>query len=82
MKAKDVMTGNVMSVTPDATVLQAARIMLQHHISGLPVIDKTGRLVGIVSRLRVGMQLDMGFLFCNLFWASSSRWRHTGEDLA
>ena len=35
MKAKDVMTGNVISVTPDATVLQAARIMLQHHISGL-----------------------------------------------
>ena len=49
MKAKDVMTGNVISVAPDATVLQAARIMLQHHISGLPVIDKTGRLVGIVS---------------------------------
>ena len=49
MKAKDVMTGNVMSVTPDATVLRAAKIMLQHHISGLPVIDKTGRLVGIVS---------------------------------
>ena len=48
MKAKDVMTGNVISVTPDATVLQAARIMLQRHISGLPVIDKTGRLVGIV----------------------------------
>jgi CBS domain-containing protein len=49
MKAKDVMTGNVISVAPDATVLQAARIMLQHHISGLPVIDRTGRLVGIVS---------------------------------
>ena len=37
MNAKDVMTGNIVSIQPDATVLQAARLMLQHHISGLPV---------------------------------------------
>jgi CBS domain-containing protein len=49
MKAKGVMTRNVISITPDATVLQAARLMLQHHISGLPVIDKTGQLVGVLS---------------------------------
>jgi CBS-domain-containing membrane protein len=49
MKAKDVMTRNVISVDPDATVLQAARLMLQHHISGLPVVDQNGRLVGVLS---------------------------------
>ena len=49
MKANDVMTSAVISADPDATVLQAARYMLQHHISGLPVIDKTGKLVGILS---------------------------------
>ncbi|MGB8104954.1 MAG: CBS domain-containing protein, partial [Pseudolabrys sp.] len=49
MKALDVMTGTVISVEPDATVLQAARLMLQQHISGLPVIDKVGRLVGVLS---------------------------------
>lgn len=49
MKAMDVMTRNVVSVKPDATVLQAARLMLQHHISGLPVVDGDGRLVGILS---------------------------------
>jgi CBS domain-containing protein len=49
MKARDVMTRNVISVAPDATVLQAARLMLQHRISGLPVIDKAGRLVGVLS---------------------------------
>lgn len=49
MKASDVMTPAVISADPDATVLQAARYMLQHHISGLPVIDKTGKLVGILS---------------------------------
>jgi CBS domain-containing protein len=49
MKASDVMMSAVISADPDATVLQAARYMLQHHISGLPVIDKTGKLVGILS---------------------------------
>lgn len=49
MKASDVMTPDVISADPDATVLQAARYMLQHHISGLPVIDTTGKLVGILS---------------------------------
>ena len=49
MKAEDVMTREVISIDPDATVLQAARLMLQHHISGLPVIDKDGNLVGVLS---------------------------------
>jgi CBS domain-containing protein len=49
MKAEVVMTRNVISIDPDATVLQAARLMLQHHISGLPVIDKDGNLVGVLS---------------------------------
>lgn len=49
MKASDIMTPGVISADPDATVLHAARYMLQHHISGLPVIDKSGALVGILS---------------------------------
>jgi CBS domain-containing protein len=49
MKAKDVMTSTVISVQPNATILQAARQMLQHHISGLPVIDQGGEIVGILS---------------------------------
>ena len=49
MKAEDVMTRDVISIDPTATVLQAARLMLQHHISGLPVVDKEGKLVGVLS---------------------------------
>jgi CBS domain-containing protein len=49
MKAMDVMTRTIISVGPNATVLQAARLMLQHHISGLPVINEAGQLVGILS---------------------------------
>jgi CBS domain-containing protein len=49
MNAQDVMTRDVISIDPDSTVLQAARLMLQHRISGLPVIDKDGNLVGVLS---------------------------------
>ena len=48
MKAKNVMTAPVVSIEPEATVLQAIQIMLQRRISGLPVADKDGNLVGIV----------------------------------
>ncbi|MFA6264535.1 MAG: CBS domain-containing protein [Pseudolabrys sp.] len=49
MNASDVMTRDVVTVEPEATVLQAARLMLQKRISGLPVIDKNGTLVGVLS---------------------------------
>jgi CBS domain-containing protein len=49
MKAKDVMTSPVVSIEPDASIWQAVRIMLQRHISGLPVSDQKGALVGIVT---------------------------------
>src|SRR2546423_14460755 len=49
MKAKDVMTPDVLTVDPDASVLEAIRLMLQRRISGLPVADASGTLVGMVT---------------------------------
>lgn len=49
MKAKDIMTRPVVTVTPQTPVQDAVRLMLEHHISGLPVIDESGELVGIVT---------------------------------
>jgi CBS domain-containing protein len=49
MKASDVMTGDVVSIKPEAPILEAAQLMLERRISGLPVIDAAGTLVGIVS---------------------------------
>jgi CBS domain-containing protein len=49
MKVSDVMTPNVLSVPPDASVVAVAQLMLQKRISGVPVIDDRGNLVGIVS---------------------------------
>lgn len=49
MRAHQVMNRRVITVTPDTSIVDAANIMLRQHISGLPVVDATGKLVGIVS---------------------------------
>ena len=43
------MTTFVVSVTPETTIADAARVMLDRRISGLPAIDGAGKLVGVVS---------------------------------
>jgi CBS domain-containing protein len=49
MRAHQVMNRRVITVTPDTSIVDAANIMLRQHISGLPVVDGAGKLVGIVS---------------------------------
>lgn len=49
MRAHQIMTRPVVTVSPETTIVEAANIMLQRHVSGLPVIDAAGKLVGIVS---------------------------------
>ncbi len=49
MKVVDVMTREVVSISPDASVMEAVRLMLQHKISGLPVVDAAGDLQGVLT---------------------------------
>ena len=49
MRAHQIMTRKVVTVTPEQTVLQATNLMLKNHFSGLPVVDQAGSVVGIVS---------------------------------
>ena len=49
MLAGDVMTRKVISVASDASAMQAGALMLKHQISGLPVVDAGGILLGIIS---------------------------------
>jgi len=49
MLAKDIMRREIISVSVSATVMQAVTLMLQHGISGLPVVDASGALAGIVT---------------------------------
>jgi CBS-domain-containing membrane protein len=66
MRAHQIMTRSVITVTPDDTILAAAKLMLDRHVSGLPVVDTAGRLVGIVSegdfirRSEIGTQKKRG----------------------
>lgn len=52
MLIKDIMTTNVITVSPDTLMVEAGRIMEFHNIRRLPVVDK-GKLVGIVTRERL-----------------------------
>jgi len=49
MKAADVMTRGAFTVTAESTVNDAARLMLSHRVSGLPVVDAGGTLVGMLT---------------------------------
>jgi CBS domain-containing protein len=49
MKARDIMVSQVVTVTPGTTVRDAAKLLLEHRISAVPVVNEQGNLVGIVS---------------------------------
>jgi CBS domain-containing protein len=49
MKAAEIMTRDVLTVNMDSTVLEAARTLLRRHVSGLPVVDENGKLVGVLT---------------------------------
>jgi CBS domain-containing protein len=58
---KDHMTKNLVTLTPDMEIRQAAHLLIKNDISGAPVLDKHGRLVGVLTErdcMRVAMQAD------------------------
>ena len=66
MRAHQIMTRPVITVTPETKIADAANTMLQKHVSGLPVVDAAGKLVGVVSegdfirRSEIGTQRKRG----------------------
>lgn len=48
LRARDIMTKEVISVYPETEVAQAARLLLEHRINGLPVLDQEEHLIGII----------------------------------
>ena len=47
-RAKDIMTTKVITVLPDTPIAEAAKILIENHFNGLPVVDERGRLTGII----------------------------------
>lgn len=60
MKAKDLMTTDVFTVSPENTIAEAAKLMIDRRISGLPVVDHAGRLVGILSEGDLMRRAELG----------------------
>ena len=48
MRVKDVMTTKVVRISSDNSVRQAARLMFDNSVSGVPVVDDEGHLLGII----------------------------------
>ena len=53
MQAKELMQRGVISVLVDATVKEVAQLMIRHNISGVPVVNDLGTVLGVVSELDI-----------------------------
>lgn len=78
MKASEIMTRRVISIEPEATIVQAIKLMLKNHLSGLPVIDRSGKLVGIITegdflhRREIGTEIKRNAWFDVIFGSEQS----------
>ena len=60
MRAADIMTTNVITISPNASVKELAKLLSDHGISGVPVVDNDGKLVGIVSEGDLMHRAELG----------------------
>lgn len=61
MRVAELMRRNVKTISPDATVTELVLILADTHVSGLPVVDDRGRMIGVVSTtdlVRAGAEAD------------------------
>lgn len=49
LKAKDIMTKDVITVKGESTIEELARLLIEHKISGAPVVDDDGHITGVVT---------------------------------
>jgi acetoin utilization protein AcuB len=50
IKIKDIMTKEPFTVSPDCTVEETAELLMEHKISGVPVVEEGGKVVGVITR--------------------------------
>lgn len=60
MRAHHIMTRKVIRIAPGDSITDAAKLMLHHHVSGLPVVDLKGELVGIVTERDLLRRREIG----------------------
>jgi len=64
---REIMTPNPVTISPDDTIGQAAQLMLNYMIGGLPVMDHNGRLIGIITE-------------SDIFRVVVRHWMHSDSD--
>ena len=75
--AKDVMKTEIISVSPETTVKEVARLMIENKISAFPVVNKYNEIVGVISendlisKITCSMQLLLQAMKC---WNIARRW--------
>ena len=50
---KEIMTDNIVAIRSDATIDEAIRLLLEFKVSGMPVVDADGQLVGVISEVDI-----------------------------
>ncbi|MGR2740552.1 CBS domain-containing protein [Billgrantia sp. Q4P2] len=71
MQAVDVMTPKVITVSPDADVREIARLLLENNISAVPVVDDSGKVLGIVSEGDLMRRIENGTEQRKSWWLKS-----------
>jgi CBS domain-containing protein len=71
MNARDVMVRHVVTVRPEATVAEAADLMVQYDVSALPVVDSHNQLVGIISEADLIRREEIGTQAEHHWWTEA-----------
>jgi CBS domain-containing protein len=58
MIARDIMTTKVCTIRPEASAQEIAQLLYQHRISGAPVVDAGGRIIGIITEADIISKVD------------------------
>jgi len=77
MLARDVMVSPVITVSPAATAKEVAELLLEKHISAVPVVDREQRLVGIVSEGDLLHRMETGTERRRSWWLEGFTSNHT-----
>jgi CBS domain len=60
VRVRELMTEGVVAITPQASLREAASVLVEHGVSGLPVVDEAGAVVGVLSETGVVLKAGGG----------------------
>lgn len=56
--AKDIMSTEVLAIVEGTPIVDALKLLVNHRITGMPVVDKAGKMVGVISEYDIILQLS------------------------